>query len=46
VVLTYGGITDVRTPVDKMPDEEDTPGETNGGGSVATEVVVIDTTVV
>jgi hypothetical protein len=38
VVLTYGGITDVRIPVDMMPDEEDTPGETDGGRP--TDVVV------
>ena len=46
MVLTYGGITDVRIPVDMMTDEEDTPGELKGGGSVATEVVVTVTTVV
>ena len=46
MVLTNGGMTDVKTPVDMMTDEEDTPGELNGGGSVATAVVVIDTTVV
>jgi hypothetical protein len=46
VVLEPGIDGAVLVGASVMADDGDTPGETNGGGSVATEVVVMATTVV